>query len=382
MDNNIGKSIGIYCLAHKKCECTPLEVHINMWSIKQKKRSRKFYALDFGIMFDLNIKSIKIVLPFRIEDYSKQVRDLGESLADNYNLLCSVFNESYKVEKNPGGLLNTIKNENNENLFAVYKLNLNGSLKVETDIVNSNYTELTIDPQTSPEKFKQLGLKKIYVRFQIEMPSLEPFDTSMKVSNDFIQSAFTTSHLYDIRINDTRAINQDVVESIKKTYSPATFIKLHFFYMSEVTETVDNGSRLHLDTRMLEKKLWSPYFSRDNILEGHHLAYHWKKKEKDITFEKIQQGCFLSDSKYKTVEKPKPFTSFMLFFKTTALDVQRWRLFKYSCYVVLLGIIASFFVTLCSAFLVSFTKLQVIGLSVMTAICCIVAALIISKCIG
>lgn len=342
-DNYKRKSIGIYSMAYGEYgQSSPLEVHINLWCIKSQKQN--VYALDFGIKFKLDTKEVLLLIPQVIEE--ENVFDLGQRLIDNSRLLCSVFNENYQIVKNPTGSLDIVNDINGETLFGIYKLRMNASIYVKKNEVNNTYTEIRIIPQCEYEQLKS-KVNSLYVRFQIKLKDLKPFATDVAISNDFLQSAFSSSHLFDIRINDKREIDSNVDEKlIHDKWEQSQFSKLHFFYMSEVSETVDNGSKLHLDTRMLEENLWKNYFGGTNKIEGQHIAYHWKKTVKEQRYEfEIQNGGLCLKPKYENL----PFDSFTLFFKTTYSNQNIIRILKYSGIVIFLGIISSLVVTVFSS---------------------------------
>lgn len=327
MDSN-HKSIGIYCYPNcVSTECSPIEMHINLWSIRGGN-GKDFYAIDFGIKFKTNIKKLLLLLPFVCTN--SDVEDLGERLGKNQELLCSVFHETYGSSTNPTNTVISITDNQENKVFGIYKLSNEGSLKVQSNKIDNKYTELYIEPDCDYQELKEQGVEKLYVRFQIVLNSLSPFATNVPISNDFLQSAFSSSHLFDFRINDIRGIAPNIAEKIKKNgYTQAVFNKIHYFYMSEVTETVDNGSRLHLDTRMLEKEVWQSYLHEKTNLDKDHLAYHWKKLPKEG---KTDDGKSKGDAS---------FESFTLFYKTTYTYINRTRVAKYVAIVLLLGILAS-----------------------------------------
>lgn len=359
------KSIGIYSMPNDEYEqCSPLEVHINLWCIKSKKQNA--YALDFGIKFKLDTKEILLLIP-KIIDY-KNVFDIGQRLIDNSRLLCSVFNENYQIVKNPTGSLDIVNDITGKTLFGIYKLRMNASISVKINEVNSTYTEIRITPQCKYEQLKS-EVDSLYVRFQIKLKDLKPFATDVAISNDFLQSAFSSSHLFDIRINDKREIDSNVDEKlVHDKWKQAQFSKLHFFYMSEVSETVDNGSKLHLDTRMLEENLWKKYFGDTNVIEGQHIAYHWKKTVKEQRYEvEFQDKRICLKPKYEN----QSFDSFTLFFKTTYSNLNIIRILKYSGIIIFLGILSSLF------FLIFTSILTIFHLDKLLFLLCVLVVLVI-----
>lgn len=338
--SDIRKSIGIfYKPENGHNDGMAIEVHVNLWSIKGKKKP--FYALDFGLMMPKRMKDVLILLPFTatIDENS----DIGGKLANDKELLCSVFHENYQTEEVVGNSnIHKIKEDGNL-LFYIYKLTLNTSLTLEKNEAKNDYTEIYIKHQCQEDNIN--GAEKLYVRFQIKLEDLKPFAKDTQISNDFFQSAFSSSHLFDFRINDLREIDSGVKENIEHNgYVSLKLTKVHFFYMSEISETVDYANNLYVDTRMLEQNLWNNYLGNNEILKGEHLAYHWKQLDKNekITIETHENG---NQNVVKSYEN-KPDDSFSLFFKTTYMNFNKWRLMSYSFFVVLLGAISSVVISL------------------------------------
>lgn len=59
------------------------------------------------------------------------------------------------------------------------------------------------------------------------------------------------------------------------------FKKIHFFYMSDSEETVENGSSMKLDSRLLEKERWHSYLGKNIEFTSSNIAHHWKRTSKE-----------------------------------------------------------------------------------------------------
>lgn len=111
--------------------------------------------------------------------------------------------------------------------------------------------------------------------------------------------------------------------------------------MADSEKTVENGSSIKLDKRLLENERWHSYLGDKIEFVSENVAHHWKKKE--------ERRLVLTSVDFQNQQMPtvgiKPSSTsiinFTLFFKTEFSDCQRKRLFIYLLIVVLLGTVAS-----------------------------------------
>ena len=97
-----------------------------------------------------------------------------------------------------------------------------------------------------------------------------------------LQAAFSKIDLFDIRINELREIHDKVQEcAVKDHFKLCEFTKIHLFYMVDTKESVQNGSSLKVDSRMLEDSQWSKYEPTSDLKGVTYIAHHWKSKQKD-----------------------------------------------------------------------------------------------------
>lgn len=300
-----------------------MEVHINLWNVRTKG-GLDFFAIDFGLKFDKDVEALKLVLPFETkkEDFS----DLAHVLTNNKSLLCTVFNADMSISSEQSDSIHNIVNNDSKEEMSIYELSSRNLVWKEFDS-ESNSTELTIIPHYKKENIKG---EKVYVRFRIRLHDIDMFAHTRKLSNDLIQSAFSSTRLFDIRLNDKREIDKKLIESvIYEKFQMVKIEKMHFFYMADAEETLENGSNIALDTRMLEKERWNPYLE-DTEMSSEYLAYHWKLNRN---------------------EQDKPlYSTFSVFFKSNYTSYDIRRILKYTMIVIILSFFGSLFVRMFECF--------------------------------
>ena len=297
-----------------------MEIHINLWNVRTRGGT-DFYAIDFGLKYHKDVVAIKMVLPFEAkqEDFS----DLAHVLTNNKSLLCTVFNADMTISSEQSDSIHDVVNLDSKEEMAIYELSAR-NIEWKPFDKDSNSTELTITPQYEKVNIKE---DKVYVRFRIKLHNLSMFAHTRKLSNDLIQSAFSSTRLFDIRLNDKREIDKKLIEGIMfDKYQIVKIEKMHFFYMVDAEETLENGSNIPLGTRMLERERWNPYLG-DSEMNDEYLAYHWKLnyRKKDDAIE--------------------PYSTFSVFFKTNYTSYDIRRIFKYSTIVILLSFLGSLIVS-------------------------------------
>lgn len=316
------------------------EFQINLWNSDVKStvtnEKYRFRAVDFGIVCPLSIRKFVLLLPFKAD--ISEFHDLVRCLSLDADLLCTVFNEDLKSTSEPSKSYHTI--EGGKVKLLMYELS-------KENIEDFTYDEqtgvtqitVTINSDFNTESFSEY---RLFVRFRILLKSFLAFAKKKKVSNDWLQSAFSSSYLFDIRLNDVRELSKKKKELVEfKGFKLPKFSKVHFFYMADSEETVENGSSIKLDKRLLENERWHSYLGDKIEFVSENIAHHWKKKE--------ERRLVLTSVDFQNQQMPtvgiKPSSTsiinFTLFFKTEFSDCQRKRLFIYLLIVVLLGTVAS-----------------------------------------
>lgn len=318
-------------VAKKKDE---FEVHVNFWNTEindvVNHKRKHLYALDFGVVCPLNLKELVLLIPAKVE--KDQFVDLVSRLASDRELMCTVFNENLTIASKPTKSYHLVINENESLLYLLYELS-------NENIVDINYSRdngyTVIKIANNLETIPPNKAKNIYVRFRILLNDVHAFSIQRNVSNDWFQSAFSSSYMFDFRLNDVRELDKKVSEKLKHDhYEMAKLNKVHFFYMADADEVVENGSSMKLDSRLLETQRWHSYFGDNVQLNRENLAHHWKK-------------CILKtvrkDDEGKQVDEyvRTPFDDFSLYFKVVYSHYKYRRVLIYSTIVFILGFLAS-----------------------------------------
>ena len=221
----------------------------------------------------------------------------------------------------------------------------------EENIIDDCYDEKT---NTSILTFRinytfakdQIENCQLFVRFRLKLNDLKCFAVKKDVSNDWLQSAFSSTYMFDIRINDVRELSKKKLELEEyKGFSLPKFTKIHFFYMSDSEETIENGSSIKLDSRLLENERWHSYLGKNIEFTSSNVAHHWKKAIKEES--KYQKVMNKKENVQYTFGNYQPtFDNFTLFFKTEFSEAKNKRIAYYIFIVLLLGIITSTIVSL------------------------------------
>ena len=215
----------------------------------------------------------------------------------------------------------------------------------------ADVTELTLSINTSFNN-KKFESYSVFVRFRLKLHDLSCFARKKQVSNDWLQSAFSSTYMFDIRVNDGRELSKKKRELVEhKGYRMPLFTKIHFFYMADSEEMVENGSSIKLDSRLLEKDRWHNYLGQNLEFVSENLAHHWKSKiDKCI---KPQLISIVNDFiLVKTSMDVRNVHGFTLYFKTKFEDLRISRIILYLTIVILLGLISSVF----ASFLITCAK--------------------------
>lgn len=300
-----------------------VEFHINLWKVKKGVvKVIPNLIFDFGIKFDSTITELCLFLPFRISK-KQGVKDLGKCLSTNRNLLNAVFNEDLICQSASNHCFSKITNNTTENdidPFFIYHLG-EDNFRIEdyTEESEIKGTYLTIIINGNPSNNGKTPIEKYYVRFRVYVEKIKEIVRTEILSNDLLQAAFSRMDLFDIRLNEKREIPSKVEEKMKKEqFELCSFNKLHFFYIVDTHETIDNGIDIRKDSRLLENEQWIDYEPHSNIVNVNYIAHHWKRRKED-----------------------KPISHFSLFFSTIYPRLSIVRLTAYFSVVILLGWIGS-----------------------------------------
>lgn len=326
------------------------EFQINLWNSDVRNVAAnnmyKFRAIDFGIVCPLSTRKLVFLFPFKVE--KTDIKDLVKCLSLDTDLLCSVFNEDLKSTSEPAKSYHKIDGESIKYLmYEISQENIE-SLKYD-DVEDVTEMTLAINSNFNIDKFKGYQL---FIRYRIKLKSFVPFAKKKKISNDWLQSAFSSTYMFDLRLNDVRELSKKKKELVEfKGFRLPVFRKIHFFYIADSEETVENGSSMKLDKRLLENEIWHSYLGDNLEFVSENIAHHWKSKmTKSLGIKKIEA----SNTENTTVGfnlDEKFVDNFTLFFKTEFSDFQFRRLFIYVLIAIALGTLASSIVSLIECFM-------------------------------
>lgn len=310
----------------KQTRCNPFELHINLWKIKNGVlRVKSDLVFDFGVKFDSEIAKLCLFLPFKVSR-TIPVKDLGEGMSRNRDLLNAVFNEDMICQSSTNHCFSRIEkndsptDESKNEMFYIYHLGASNVVREdykEGSEVKGTYLKININGAPSNKENSKSG-EKYYIRFRIYVEDVNEVVHTKILSNDLLQAAFSRTDLYDIRLNEKREIPSKVDEKMNNEgYALCKFSKIHFFYIADTDETINNGIDIRKDSRLLEKDQWMGYEPQCNIEGINYIAHHWKK------------------------DREKSFSHFSLFFSTIYPKVSSIRLLAYLTVVVLLSWLGS-----------------------------------------
>lgn len=335
------------------------EVHINLWKLPKEnpwaKKCSYERFIDFGVMIEScpeNVETLLFYLPFKIKE--GEISDLIKTVNNDSELLCTLFNSDLSIQSvwNNRSYHYVSSPTNDRKDFWMYELGEdnfklsscdggNGTLlhinimtnipslpkspiKIENEVTK---TQLEVQPNIediSSEKIKtkdEKGNPSLYIRFRIKCDGLENYNYTEKVSNDFLQSAFSKVEILDFRINDKREINKKVIEKLNKGSYFFSFTKIHFFFVTSSKEEPLPTGKDTPDCRILEIEKWEKYLSGiGNNKKRKMLAYHWSKKQE---------------------KEGKPFDNYNLFLKIMHSSINWKTILLYSSVIIVLGALGS-----------------------------------------
>lgn len=370
------KSIGLFWSKNdsekKKCETCPyrqqetteqtpspkeenqtFDFQINLWNSVVKNvatgKASRFKAIDFGVVCPLSTKTLIFLFPFEVkyEDF----QDLVKCLSLDTDLLCTVFNDDLKSSSEPSKSYHTIDglSDNSDIHYLMYELSKENIRDLSYDS-QSNLTQLTISINSIFDD-EQHSKYSLFLRFRIKLHNFDAFAKKKDVSNDWLQSAFSSTYMFDVRLNDVRELSKKRKELVEhQGFQLPEFRKIHFFYMTDSEEIVENGSSIKVDKRLLENDRWHSYLGDNLEFTTENIAHHWKKKaESKLSLKEAAEGE--NSTNMKIVLNKKTVKNFSIFFKTEFSDIRRARVLGYLALIIILGIISSSVVSFISSFL-------------------------------
>ena len=268
------------------------------------------------------------------------------------DLLCTVFNDDLRSSSEPSKSYHTIDgiSDNSDVHCLMYELSKENIKDLNYDS-QLNLTQITISINSIFDDEKHSAYR-LFLRFRIKLHSFDAFAKKKDVSNDWLQSAFSSTYMFDVRLNDVRELSKKRKELVEhQGYQLPEFRKVHFFYMTDSEEIVENGSSIKLDRRLLENDRWHSYLGDNLEFTTENVAHHWKKKEESKLSVKEVAIEENNTTQVKVTQTKSTVKNFSIFFKTEFSDIRKARVFGYLVLIIILGIISSSAVALISSFL-------------------------------
>lgn len=278
------KSIGIW---YKSCVNTQknpvVDVHINLWNISAVNNKKVEPMLDIGLKIQdyQAIEKLRFFLPFKFDE--AEFIDLEHVMKD-VSVLRLVFNDSkcevssiqnlhqIELSKEPGHmLLLKLSNQNKHKKLVTF---------MNTDNLSEQGTCFEISLAGIAEKYT--GTKNAYLRFRIKSLLLEEaIYQDLKMKNFFLESAFTSTQVIDLKINKERNIPNEYSEEFRNQgFEFLSFHKIHFLLAEPANNDVTIFGSDKLDCRTLEDNEWNVYLG-DEYNTKDSLVYHITETSKE-----------------------------------------------------------------------------------------------------
>lgn len=243
-----------------------MELHINLWDIDD-------ICIDFGIQFNDFRKYPKLTMfiPFEI-DVDEEYISLSQNMQE-VDTARLVFNENCDVGSVK--IHYEIKCKNKQKFIICPE-----SYTPKTDIYEENGNRYTILNYDFTELIQDATIAEytsMYLRFRIQTSKLKDMlFCNVERKNAFLESAFTATHIMDLKVNMERNIPAKISHDFNQKLQPVCFNKVHFLVMEPASYEVEAYNNLK-DCRKLEEGLWDNYLNRKNKPSlPDMLAYHWK----------------------------------------------------------------------------------------------------------
>ena len=285
-----------------------LELHINLWKLKNLKRSYKEspYFLDIGLLVTQieNIKNINIYTPFNLEKYD--IVNLGDIIGKDEKLLSAIFNVSAGSRKQ--------LSPNNTGLSSIKEIQKLIPITLGSDPIKQFLLFCFDENDFEVEPYKQLGSiiklntnkdyfkenkQEVYFRFRLYLSqeNADKISSTHSPTDKNILSSISKKEIIDFRVNENRNIPQDIQD--EKIRNCFTIKKIHFFHIRQANDELLLSNQASMRYRGLEDDVWINYvnlenrqsFSIDKVF-----AYHWKETTKD---EKDEIESFTASAKYQ-----------------------------------------------------------------------------------
>lgn len=230
-----------------------LDVDINLWRLNSPKH-RAYFDIGLLIRDIAPVNKVYIYFPFDFEHGN--IVDLSEKLKTP-EMVQGVFNEDYFVKADTKETI--VLNSNGERFRICFLDNKSEDIKVEKKY---DGTLVSFDVRKNEEDKSH---RKSYYRFRIKdlkSKKFFPFIEHYKPKNSFFESAFIETEMIDVRINEKRNQNRNLIDDIKKVKQYTRFVltKVNFFVItSENDDVMSDGINMIYKRQLETGNFWTDY---------------------------------------------------------------------------------------------------------------------------
>ncbi|MFH0757889.1 MAG: hypothetical protein V2B15_11430 [Bacteroidota bacterium] len=244
-----------------------IEVHLNYWKIPTKTKNSFSRFLDIGLRLFAAKEVGKVFVYFPGVVNKSDFELLYDKISDkDFKLLDTIFNRNLEVLTSVASKFKKAVDTSSKYSFHYFKQD-------ETDYnLSSNYKGTVIE-FSIPDNTED----NIYFRFRIKGPSVDNFSLREKPTNSYFESAFTGIEVIDVRLNEVRYQNEQLLTA-QVGKGIFIFKKIHLFLMCCSREEIFFSHSPFMGCRQLEDEVWNSYIDITSMKPKEVLlAYHWKK---------------------------------------------------------------------------------------------------------
>ena len=280
-----------------------LELDINLWRLDNQNNTAYF---DLGLKIHDSLKVARAYVYFPFVFDSSQITDLGDRLKD-LDIVKGVFNEEYSVHLDRKHIV--VQDTNTaEEKFRIYRMD-SRDLKVENDFNGVKGTVVSFAVSDGNNNHT------LYYRFRIKVDELLPFIEHYQPKNSFFESAFIETEMIDVRINEKRNQDDNLIEHIAQN---KRFIlrDVHFFVMTSLKDDVVSDGKNLVYKRQLEMGgFWKDYledypYGRMSVYKSNNVKYV-KDKKSDQASKSVPTEITDQNDKLDQVDKSNQDTYYI-----------------------------------------------------------------------
>lgn len=253
------------------------DMHFNLWNLHYKQAFPPCLDIGIKIYEPQGYSKVFFYVPFIVA--KDAICDLGQYLTTT-DILCTIFNEDYKIAQEAQSKVLHIENNNKSSIINIYCLDINNDVEIE-----HRYDGTLV----SFGRPRQLTESKVteYFRFRITSEKFKEIIKYYSPKDILLQSAVSIVEAIDFRFNDYRSLPPSLLEIMRsgKSYQIG---KVHFLLILESDVDLQFAS-ICPTARELERGIWKKYYNK--LRNKNVVAYHWKFKSESN--EKLIENCIM-----------------------------------------------------------------------------------------